>query len=325
MPVTSENKRGSNCTLTDGMPNRILTLGNTGLTQAAGFLVFNNGLQLTLTTEYTVNHLNSSSTVTFLNPVWDSDYIAVVYIQGTASPTTGKYCNFQDVYDKTGLSTTEVSSAIVNELLLDAEAELEMLAGRVFTNNNNMTEYLSIKGKDIINLSQTTVQLAHWPVQSVSLFNLLDMDGNALSTFETLTAVQIAAGTIDTDDYWLQTMNDPITNLITPNGKMTLKTSTISAGINNVKVSYTYGYGAVPQSIKNVAVCLTGIRVWLAFMGCAYNRLDSYSIPQQSVNKGSFYDRAKQNIDMLTEEANRLMDRIGRKSRSFFAASGDAR
>jgi len=127
MTLSTETKRGSNCSLTDGVTNRVLTLANTQLTVSGGFLVFNNGLSLTTTTEYTVSHAIANSTITFLNVVWDADYLTIIYVQGSTAPAVAKYCTYTDVYNKTGLSTSEVGSAIVDALILDAEAELDAI------------------------------------------------------------------------------------------------------------------------------------------------------------------------------------------------------
>lgn len=326
MAITTENKRGSNLSGTDGTTNRVLTLSNITMTQAGGFQVFVNGLLLVLTTEYTVSHLAASSTVTFLNLVWNSDYIVVTYVQTAGTPpTTTSYCTYTDVYNKTGLSTTEVASAIVDEMIYDAEAELEMVTGRKFTNANQTTDLISFNDKDLIGNYQSTFLVSHWPVQSVSVCNMLDMDENVVETFDTLSTAEIAAGTVASEDYWLEVMNDATTNLTTTNGKFILKTDTLPKGTNIMKVTYTYGYNSVPQTVKNLAVCLSGIRTWIRFLGGCYNRLNSYSIPQQNVSKGDFYQRGQQNIQMLTEEANRLYDRIGRKARTLFFASGGSR
>jgi hypothetical protein len=182
-----------------------------------------------------------------------------------------------------------------------------------------------MRDQDIIGNYQSSVVLRHRPVQSITEFKILDTSGTATSTFGTLTSVQIAAGTFSTTDYWLEVSNDSITNTVVPNGTIKLKTQTFPEGDNNVKVSYTYGYSSVPVLVKDLASCLAGIRVWIAFLGGQYNRLDSYSIPQQSVQKGDFYSRGRQNIEQLRAEAEGLLDRIGRRLRTTFFATGGAR
>ena len=288
-------------------------------------MVFVNGLNLVLTTEFTVSHLASSSTITFLNFVADADYITVVYNQSGSTSGSANYTSYTNVYTKTGLSTTELASATVDLLILDAEAELESLTGRKFTNANSVTEYLSVRDKDIIGNAQTTFKVRFGPLQSVTTCNFLDSTGAATTTLDTLSAAEITAGTYQNDDYWLDMSNDSVNNSIVPNGTFKLKTKTLSKGTHSIKVVYTYGYSSVPQMIQNLATCLAGIRTWLAFMGASYNRLNSYQISETSVNKGEFYSRGQQNIQMLTDEANRLLDRIGRKQRTVFFSSGDER
>ena len=72
-----EDKRGSDCSGSDGDTSRVLTLANTSLTKAAIQIIV-NGLFLH-SADYSVSHLAASSTVTFTNKVWDNDYIVVVY------------------------------------------------------------------------------------------------------------------------------------------------------------------------------------------------------------------------------------------------------
>ena len=67
---------------------------------------------------------------------------------------------------------------------------------------------------------------------------------------------------------------------------------------------------------------MAGVRAWVQFMGGQYNRFNSYSVPQQSVNKGDFFQRGKQMINELTQEANRLLDRIGRGTRRLAFGTG---
>jgi len=75
------NGTGADLSGSSGDSNRVLTLNNTQLTKQRGFLVYASGLALGLTTEYTVSHLSASSTVTFLNPIWDDLTIVVSYFE----------------------------------------------------------------------------------------------------------------------------------------------------------------------------------------------------------------------------------------------------
>jgi len=79
--ITTETKTGADCSGSSGGSNRVLTLSNTGKTSQPGFLIYVSGLALTLTTEYTVVHNSTSSTITFLNGMWDDMTIIVNYFQ----------------------------------------------------------------------------------------------------------------------------------------------------------------------------------------------------------------------------------------------------
>ena len=76
---TPENKTGADCSGTDGDASRVLTLANTELTKAGGFFVFVNGL-FQHSTQITVTHAAASSTILFVDKLWDADKIAVIYM-----------------------------------------------------------------------------------------------------------------------------------------------------------------------------------------------------------------------------------------------------
>ncbi len=77
MQENTENKRGSDCTGSDGATNRVLTLTNSRLSSNED--VFVNGIRLTINVDYTITHNTSNSTITFLGEIYDSDYITVRY------------------------------------------------------------------------------------------------------------------------------------------------------------------------------------------------------------------------------------------------------
>ena len=72
-----ESYTGADCSGTDGASGRVLTLANTST--SATEAVFLDGVRLVRNTQYTVSHLSSSSTVTFLIAVWDTQSIIVDY------------------------------------------------------------------------------------------------------------------------------------------------------------------------------------------------------------------------------------------------------
>lgn len=239
---------------------------------------------------------------------------------------TPRYTSATSIYTKTGLSATEiVLTGNGLDIIEDAENELDLLTGRKFGNGIATTEYIDGPKKDVIGITgnnATRFRVSNYPIQSITAFNILSIDGTTSKAYTLLSSAQIAAGTFSTTDYWIETQMDTISTAMIPDGSIVLKTDILPVGRNNIQVSYTYGYATVPSPIRDLATCLAGMRCWIAFLGGSYNRLDSYSIPQQSVSKGSFYQRGEQNIQQLKNEADRLLDRIGRRSRTVFYATG---
>lgn len=325
MTITTESKRGSDCSGSDGGTSRVLTLANTALTIGEAFSVYVNGLLLVLTTEYTISHLSASTTVTFVGAKWDSDYIIVNYMATGGTPSYGSYCTYTNVYNRSGLSTTEVSSAIVNLLIVDAEAELEAITGRKFTNANTYTDFLSISDKDLVGNNQSRFMTTMWPLQSITECITLDQDGDTVDTFDTLSSAEIVAGTYESADYWVEVQNDTMVNALKPTRRIVLKTKTLSEGVNKVKIAYTYGYTTVPVMITDLASAMAGIRAWISFLGGQYDNVNSYNLAEFAANKGDIYTKGLQNMTALRMKIDSLLDRIGRKSRTLFYATGQDR
>lgn len=76
-----ETSTGASASGSTGTANRVFTLSNTGLTKQGGFLVYVSGLALALDQEYTVSHLSASTTITFLNKLWDDQTIIIAYFE----------------------------------------------------------------------------------------------------------------------------------------------------------------------------------------------------------------------------------------------------
>jgi len=90
MKIETENFTGADCTGSSGDSNRVLTLANSVTTSADGFSVSAAGLTLSITSEYTVEHKEASTEITFLNPLWDDSNIVVSYtIEASAGGVTG--------------------------------------------------------------------------------------------------------------------------------------------------------------------------------------------------------------------------------------------
>lgn len=76
---SQENKTGADCSGTDGDALRVLTLANTEITKDGGIFVFVNGL-FQHSTQITITHIATETTIKFTDKLWDTDKIAVVYM-----------------------------------------------------------------------------------------------------------------------------------------------------------------------------------------------------------------------------------------------------
>jgi len=94
MEYQTEYFTGADLTGSSGDANRVLTLGNSGTTTGDEFLIYANGLALSLTTEYTVVHADTGTKITFLNKLWDDQLIISTYVQarpGVVATGTTEY------------------------------------------------------------------------------------------------------------------------------------------------------------------------------------------------------------------------------------------
>ena len=89
METQTENYTGADCTGSSGTASRVLTLTNTGKTVDDGLFVFVAGLSLSLTSEYTVTHNTTGTTIVFVNPVWDDLNIIITYNQNVDTVGSG--------------------------------------------------------------------------------------------------------------------------------------------------------------------------------------------------------------------------------------------
>lgn len=320
-----ESYTGADLTGVDGATNRVLTLANTSLSIDPVMIFIDN--QIIATADTTIVHKVASSTVQFLIPIYNTQVVRVIYyLTGYALSGTFYYTDIAKVYAKSGLSITEVdfTSGSNADLIYEAEAELETVTGKKWTNGNIMTEYFDGQKQDILGTGQYSrmIVLSRYPIQSITSFQILNTDQTVNKSYSSLSSASISAGTYYTTDYTLDTITDNITNAIIPTGKINLISDVFPTGVKNIKVVYTYGYSSVPILIQNLASCIASIRAWIRFLGGSYNYLNSYSIPQQSVNKGDLYERGKENIRMLTEEAERLLGQVGKRQSKVFFASG---
>jgi len=239
------------------------------------------------------------------------------------------YTSATSIYTKAGLTSSQVDLTSNDyQLIRDADEEVELITNRKFVSTTSITEYFDGKKLDIVGYSgskTTSFKTSFYPILSITSLELLDDDGTASVTYDGLTTVQISAGTFRTDDYVCETQIDPLTQSVILNGNIRFFSDEIPEGIQNIKITYTYGYSTLPPIINTLATTIGAIKMWITFLGGSYNRLDSYSIPQQSVNKGEFYGRGIRLIELYKKEIDDLLNRIGRRNRILVMSTGAIR
>lgn len=140
----TETKLGSNCSLTDGVKNRILTLANTGITHDDGLSVIVGYSGLANGVDFTISHANTGSTITFLNEIFDTQSIVVNYQQDrTTSTLTSMYTSAIENFD--GSDCTGIDSAsnrtltLTNATMTQSEGFMVFVSGLALSLTNDYT------------------------------------------------------------------------------------------------------------------------------------------------------------------------------------------
>ncbi len=120
--------RGSDCTGSDGTKNRTLVLPYTDVT-ARGMQVFVNGVYA----HYGVDYTLSDYTLTFLNELFDDQYISGTYTTGYSSSEDVDYCTPDDVWQELdGKSSSDISEARVVDAIQQAEGLIDSKTNTFF-------------------------------------------------------------------------------------------------------------------------------------------------------------------------------------------------
>jgi len=224
------------------------------------------------------------------------------------------YYDISTIRALTGLTTSEVADATLDTLGALADSEVDQITKQAYSSTQTTEYYSMYPPKQADEIVGNRLILKHYPVLSIDSFLLLDSSGTTTSTLSGMTAATISGKTYQNTTYFI----DPTIGLVE------LTTQTFDFVPSRAKIQYTYGYTSVPVVVKELSSCLTGIRAWVNFLGGNYDRLNSYSLPEQSYNKGDFYDRGMQIIKILREQSDNLLNQLGRKQRSqiFFTSGG---
>lgn len=258
--MATENFFGSSATGTNGQSNRVITLNNTGLTSDADFLVFKSGLSLSVTSEYTVNHLAANTTVTFLNPLWDTEALIFQYAQESEA-VPGVYCSTANIFSflqlgsnsdpsftgKTDFDlTTNPSKTEVQDWIEESQDEIDsetMYAWRSTT----VTENHHIRPPTYQRRDGSIVKLLHRNIRT------LTAGTDKLEIWNGSTYVDYLTDKVEgrTKDYWVNEENGWVFVKIYPGYFQ----RTFGA-----KVTYRYGETVVPKDIQRACVMLTAVQ-----------------------------------------------------------------
>ena len=251
MGYNSEDKRGSDCSGSSGATNRVLTLTNTQLTFANEFRVFVNGLLLVLDIDYTISHLSASSTITFLNAIFDSAYIFTEYQQGEA--TVNEYCSASDV--NSFLQLPDDFSSSTNPKLAEVESLIDM--------NQDLID------REIGHAFRTTTAIETFDLKSpqydlrdgyrINLSNrkVKDLDSgqsDVLTVWDGSTDLDYLANKTEgrNNDFWF---NYDL-------GILHIKHFGFSRPrFLSVNITYRFGEAAVPNDIKKACILLTAMDI----------------------------------------------------------------
>ncbi len=262
MGTKTENLLGSDASGASGGKNRIITLSNTGLTSNNAFLVVVNGLTLTVTSEYTVTHLDSSTTITFLNSLFNSQSVIVQYEQ-IALVTPGVYCTSANLFSFLQLASnsdpsftgktdfdedTNPTKDEVDDWINESEDEIDRETMHAWRSVTVTKEQHHIKGPSYQIRDGSVIKLIHRNIKTLtSGTDLLEIwDGKEYVDY-------LATKTEGrNNDYWANEEN----------GWVFIKTYPLYLPRTfGARVTYRYGETVVPGDIKRACVLLTAVQM----------------------------------------------------------------
>jgi len=301
MTVKNENFTGANATGSDGGTSRVITLSNTGLTSTDGFLVFVSGLSLALTSEYTVSHLSASTTVTFVNALFNDQEIQIHYNQGIVSDT-GVYCTSADVFaflqlgassdvnfnGKTDFDTTTNPTKITVDAWINESED--------YIDQETMHAWRAVT----VTKEQHHLEAPHYQLRDGSEIKLLHRNIRTLTSGTDLLEVWDGTQYLDylanktegrNKDYWANEQD----------GFIFIKTyPAYTPRTFGVRITYRFGDTSIPRDIKRTCVLLTAIHFLQSEDRSVLLPEGTSNIPYQSKSE-KWQEKADEIIDKRRE------------------------
>ena len=221
---------------------------------------------------------------------------------------TAIYCQISDVRRACGVdSTSVVSDTNITEFISDAEAEIDIWTGKVYTSTAATEYYEGIPQEisatqnidegvyfEIPREEKREILLDHYPVISITSLQWIDDDGTVNTSLT------------ENTDY----------HLWNSTGKVWIFTKNLPYGDNKkkVKIVYTYGTSSVPRIVQRLASVIAGIHALVYQMGGTYNDVTSYSLPEGiNISLGEPYTQLRETLNRLEKERDYLFNMIGRE------------
>ena len=257
----TERYLGSDATGSSGATNRVLTLSNLGLTSDDNFNVFVQGLAIALTTDYTVVHTATNTKITFLNALFNAQYMIITYFEAFASGDTPIYCTSADVFAFLQLgASSDVNftgqtdfSASTNPTLLTVEGWIN--ESQDYIDQETMHAWRAVT----ITKEQHHLESPHYQLRDGSEIKLLHRNIRTLTSGTDLLEVWDGTQYLDylanktegrNSDYWANEQD----------GFIFIKTyPAYTPRTFGVRITYRFGDTSVPGDIKRACVLLTAI------------------------------------------------------------------
>lgn len=262
MGIRTERFNGSDATGSDGATSRVLTLGNLGTTSNDNFNVSVQGLDLALTTDYIVSHLSTSTTITFVNALFDSQFMIVTYTEVFAAGDTPIYCTSEDLFTFLQLGASADSnftgqtdfSASTNPTKLNVEGWIN--ESQDYIDQETMHAWRAVT----VTKEYHHLEAPHYQLRDGSEIKLHHRNIRTLTSGTDLLEVWDGTQYLDylanktegrNNDYWA----------VEEDGFIFVKTYPAYTPRNfGVRVTYRFGDSTVPGDIKRACVLLTAIQ-----------------------------------------------------------------
>lgn len=198
------------------------------------------------------------------------------------------YTTAADVYRLSGMDATLIPSTDINAHIEDAEAWVDDYLHTTFkAGGRSVTEYLDGTGDKAL---------------FVSWFGKVFQDAQPTLT---VTSLVVDGVTVTPSNVYVYPYA----------GKLYLKDTAEVARFTFTKplcvtVTYTYGHTAIPSVIKQLTGIIAAMQALAEKMGGTFNSVNSYSLPEYSVNKGDQTGKLVTTFEHLKQKADWMLTRI---------------